>query len=190
MWGKRSVVGSVFWNPIPENQENMQGVSEEAEQKLIQEEYKVWKKNTPFLYDLVMTHARDWPSLTVQWLPEVVRPSDRDVSIHKMLLGTHTSGSEPNYLLVTEVTLPLPDAEVDARHYDDERGEVGGFGGTLNKIDIKVSITHEGEVNRARYMPQNPCIVATKSPSSTVFVFDYSKHPSFPTDGICKPQHR
>lgn len=36
---------------------------------LIDEEYKIWKKNTPFLYDLVMTHAMDWPSLTIEWLP-------------------------------------------------------------------------------------------------------------------------
>lgn len=33
-------------------------------------------------------------------------------------------------------------------------------------------------------------IIATKSPSSTVFVFDYSKHGSNPTDNICRPQHR
>lgn len=33
------------------------------------EEYKIWKKNTPFLYELVVTHALEWPSLTVQWLP-------------------------------------------------------------------------------------------------------------------------
>ena len=31
----------------------------------------------------------------------------------------------------------------------------GGFGGTMNKVDIKIKITHEGEVNRARVMPQN-----------------------------------
>jgi hypothetical protein len=30
---------------------------------------QIWKKNTPFLYDLVVTHALEWPSLTVQWLP-------------------------------------------------------------------------------------------------------------------------
>ena len=42
-----------------------------AEEKIINEEYKVWKKNTPFLYDMVMTHALEWPSLTVQWLPDV-----------------------------------------------------------------------------------------------------------------------
>lgn len=35
-------------------------------------------------------------------------------------------------------------------------------------------------MNRARYMPQNPCIIATKTPSSDVLVFDYTKHPSKP----------
>ena len=42
-----------------------------VEERIINEEYKIWKKNTPFLYDLVMTHALEWPSLTVQWLPDV-----------------------------------------------------------------------------------------------------------------------
>ena len=42
-----------------------------AEERIINEEYKVWKKNTPFLYDMCMTHALEWPSLTVQWLPDV-----------------------------------------------------------------------------------------------------------------------
>ena len=42
-------------------------------ERLLNEEYKIWKKNTPFLYDMVMTHALEWPSLTVQWLPDVQR---------------------------------------------------------------------------------------------------------------------
>lgn len=33
-------------------------------------------------------------------------------------------------------------------------------------------------------------MIATKSPTSTVFIFDYSKHSSFPTDTVCRPQHR
>jgi histone-binding protein RBBP4 len=40
-----------------------------VEERLVNEEYKIWKKNTPFLYELVVTHALEWPSLTVQWLP-------------------------------------------------------------------------------------------------------------------------
>ena len=41
------------------------------EEKTINEEYKIWKKNAPFLYNLVITHALEWPSLTTQWLPHV-----------------------------------------------------------------------------------------------------------------------
>uniref|UniRef100_A0A8I5T8K9 Histone-binding protein RBBP4-like N-terminal domain-containing protein n=1 Tax=Pongo abelii TaxID=9601 RepID=A0A8I5T8K9_PONAB len=49
-----------------------------VEERLIDEEYKKWKKNTPFLYDLVLTHALEWPSLTAQWLPDVTRPEGKD----------------------------------------------------------------------------------------------------------------
>lgn len=64
-----------------------------AVEKAINEEYKIWKKNSPFLYEcvsvcvcssgpspervqlhsLVITHALDWPTLTVEWLPDIER---------------------------------------------------------------------------------------------------------------------
>ena len=43
------------------------------EERQINDDYKIWKKNSAFLYDLIMTHALEWPSLTVQWLPYVPR---------------------------------------------------------------------------------------------------------------------
>jgi histone-binding protein RBBP4 len=78
---------------------------ETEEEKQINEEYKIWKKNSPFLYDIAMTHALEWPSLTVQWFPDVKTIDDRKVSVHKMVLGTHTSGPEQNYLMVAEVSV-------------------------------------------------------------------------------------
>lgn len=63
---------------------------EAVEERIVNEEYKIWKKNTPFLYDLVMTHALEWPSLTAQWLPDITRPEGKDYSVHRLLLGTHT----------------------------------------------------------------------------------------------------
>lgn len=42
-------------------------------EKTINEEYKIWKKNAPYLYDLVVTHALEWPTLTCQWFPDVER---------------------------------------------------------------------------------------------------------------------
>ena len=58
---------------------------DEQDERMIAEEYKIWKKNTPFLYDLVVTHALEWPSLTVQWLPKRVEPSGKDYSVQKLI---------------------------------------------------------------------------------------------------------
>ena len=115
-----------------------------------------------------------------------------------MILGTHTSGEEQDYLMIANVRLPSEDAEIDARKYNDAKGgascrlaaklvlsraiaanfiglvqlavfaEVGGFGGTPAKVDIAIRIPHEGEVNRARYCPQQPFLIATKSPCKEV----------------------
>jgi histone-binding protein RBBP4 len=38
--------------------------------KLINEEYKIWKKNSVFLYDMFYGRALEWPTLTTQWLPD------------------------------------------------------------------------------------------------------------------------
>lgn len=58
------------------------------------------------------------------------------------------------------------------------------------KVEISQRINHTGEVNRARYMPQNTSIVATKTVSSDVFVFDYSRHPKEPKNNDCTPNLR
>ncbi|KAK6121036.1 hypothetical protein DH2020_045226 [Rehmannia glutinosa] len=142
---------------MEKDEDEMRG---EIEERLVNEEYKIWKKNTPFLYDLVITHALEWPSLTVEWLPDREEPPGKDYSVQKMILGTHTSEDERNYLM-------------------------------LAQVQIIQQINHDGEVNRARYMPQNPFIIATKTVSAEVYVFDYSKHPSKPPlDGDCNPDLR
>ncbi|CAG7892297.1 histone-binding protein MSI1-like [Brassica rapa] len=156
---------------------------EEIKERLINEEYKTWKRNTPFLYDLVISHLLEWPSLTVEWLPDREEPSGKNYSVQKMILGTHTHVNEANYLMLAQVQLPLADAE-----YNDERAK---FGSATGKVQVIKKINHEGEMNRARYMPQNPFMIATKTVRGEVYVFDYSKHPSKPAlDGACNPDLR
>ena len=82
--------------------------------------------------------------------------------------------------MIASVHLPNDDAPFDASQYDQDRSEFGGFGSVSGKINIDIRINHEGEVNRARYMPQNPYIIGTKTPGSDVLIFDISKHPSKP----------
>jgi histone-binding protein RBBP4 len=129
------------------------------EERLIDAEYKIWKKNTPYLYDFVLTHSLEWPSLTCQWLPNKRTLSKAAVE-HQLLLGTHTTG-EQNYLMIATCVLPSDNEAVltensnkesaAAIRYDEEKKEVGGYGlaGTgVGKIEIKMKIKHEGEVNR------------------------------------------
>lgn len=47
-----------------------EGDAERMQEKIINEEYKTWKKNAPFLYDMMLSTALEWPTLTTQWLPD------------------------------------------------------------------------------------------------------------------------
>lgn len=52
------------------------------------EEYKIWKKNSPFFYDTLYSHALTWPSLTVEWMPNRDVPYGSDFTVQKMIIGT------------------------------------------------------------------------------------------------------
>lgn len=66
--------------------------------------------------------------------------------------------------------------------------ELGGYTKSAARIRVTQTINHAGEVNRARYMPQNPDLIATKTVRGEVYVFDRSKHESnAPKNGGCKP---
>lgn len=54
-------------------------------------------------------------------------------------------------------------------------------------MHIEQKIDHPGEVNKARYQPQNPNIIATMCVDGRVLIFDRTKHSSFPK-GIVSPQ--
>lgn len=121
------------------------------------------------------------------------RIPDKPYSTHRLLIGTHTSTEAQNYLQIAHVQLPNP-SQPDAEDYDDDRGEIGGFGGNSSKkasMEVKFNIVqkidHKGEVNKARYQPQNPNIIATMCTDGRVMIWDRSKHPSLPT-GTVNPQ--
>lgn len=47
-------------------------------------------------------------------------PEGKEYSIHRLILGTHTS-DEQNHLLIASVQLPNEDAQFDSSHYDGEK---------------------------------------------------------------------
>ncbi|KAF2403014.1 WD40 repeat-like protein [Trichodelitschia bisporula] len=159
-----------------------------VDQKIINEEYKIWKKNTPFLYDMIYARALAWPTLTAQWFPDKRELPNLDCAEHRILFGTNTSGQEPNFLHIARVEIPNVN-NAGPKDFNDTSGELGGYGGARKPFtfDITQSIAHAGEVNKARYMPQNPDIIASMSPDARVLVFDRTKHPLQPKDNTPRP---
>lgn len=134
----------------------------------------MWKKNSPFLYDLVITHALEWPSLTCQWFPEVEESPDKNYKTQRLLLGTHTNDDEPNYVQIASVKFPTLKEEDTPVEDTSDNSETF--------VKIVQRIPHDGEVNRARYHNENTNIIATKSRSGEVYVFDRTTFDPQPRD--------
>lgn len=104
---------------MTEPQQRAMSPATDVETELIEQKYKLWKKNTPFLYDLVVTRALDWPSLTCQWFPDVENRPDKNYKTQRLLLGTHTNDEEPNYIMIASVQLPKDNQDIDLRKYEE-----------------------------------------------------------------------
>jgi histone-binding protein RBBP4 len=142
---------------------------------------------------MILSTALEWPTLTVQWLPDVKEPKDANYRVHRLLFGTHTAPGKPNYLQIAEVQIPK-NVEPNPHDYDEERGEIGGYGSKSSsgevaaiKFNIVQRIDHPSEVNKARYQPKNPDIIATLAVDGKVLIFDRTKHSLQPT-GNPSPQ--
>lgn len=129
----------------------------------IKDEYDLWRKNCRYMYEFVSETALTWPSLTVQWLPEHQIGNVIDA---KLLLGTHTSGEDTNYLKLASTQLP---------NFQSKNIEGGAAPKVSSKIKITKKVENSSEINRARYMPQDPTIVATINGGGEIDFSDISK---------------
>ncbi|CAF0769932.1 unnamed protein product [Didymodactylos carnosus] len=152
-----------------------------------------WRKNCPYLYKLLFYELFDYPSATIQWLPyEQPKLDGSNSTIYRLLTGTHAA--EKNELALLNVDIPnmkYDPSKQPTKYFDEDSGDYGGFGVFPISGDIQpyVRICHYGDVNKARYMPQNSFLIATCSSENLVLLFDYGKQPTKPNvDGICRPQ--
>ena len=70
-------------------------------------------RSSSAVYDIVVTHALEWPSLTADWLPNPLVDEEQHTIVHNLVLGTHSGEGAENALLLANVTLPLPSAGWD-----------------------------------------------------------------------------
>jgi histone-binding protein RBBP4 len=137
------------------------------EQKIINEEYKIWKKNVPFLYDLLFSHALQWPSLSVQWFPDAKRNEDAGTTAQRLLLSTHTSGNDDECILIGRIEFP---DELDESLSEEAVGDM--------RFRITQRIPVLEEINKVRYNPAACNVLAARSDLPDIHVYDYTRHQS------------
>ena len=80
-------------------------LQDETIDQIINKEYRIWKYNSHYLYDTLMSKAMEWPSLTVCLIPGTEIDSDGMIN-KRIILGTHTTSNEQNHLLICKLKLP------------------------------------------------------------------------------------
>lgn len=59
-----------------------------------------------------------------------------------------------------------------------------------DRVLVETQINHQGEVNKARYMPQMPKIIATKTVSGEIHLFNSQKQSALSATEEVKPDLR
>lgn len=163
-----------------------------------QENYRIWKKNTPFLYDYISTYTLLWPSMTVQFFPDLenpgIKPMDplhhdnesnrpqHDILYQRLLLGSFTSGQAVDKISI----LQLPYYEdlnkhlnVDKLNYNNDKLEFELTTVSKRKVSTLQKINHQGDVNKLLYMPQNPDVIASGNNYGELVIYDRTKHSTY-----------
>lgn len=106
----------------------------------INETYKIWKKHSPFLYNLLQTYQLYTCSQTVDWFSH--HYLENDWNMYSLLIGTNSLTK--NGLIVLTVALPTDDALTDYTSYRDEAPELevatNGFIGTMGVQQMNTKI--------------------------------------------------
>lgn len=120
---------------------------------IINQEYKVWKKDSAHQYDFLIQHSLDWPSYTFQWLPET--DASEDYANHYAIISSNAAEADQCQLQKIRVQMPNEGKGKPLTYPGEKYMEL-----KEHKISIVEKIQHSGEINRARYCPANPKITA------------------------------
>ncbi|CAI4059067.1 hypothetical protein N7582_001277 [Saccharomyces uvarum] len=146
----------------------------------LQERYSHWKKNTKLLYDYLNTNSTKWPSLTCQFFPDL----DTTLDEHRILLSSFTSSQKPEdeTIYISKISTlghikwsSLNNFDMDEMEFKPENTTRLPPSHLVNDISI---FFPNGDCNRARYLPQNPDIIAGASSDGAIYIFDRTKHGS------------
>lgn len=163
----------------------------------IQDKYRTWKKNSPFLYDYISTYSVLWPSLNVQFFPDLEKPGlsndvdttvrtkkENDILQQRLLLGTFTSGQAVDNISIVQLSYYEnlnKNLNIDKLNYNPDKSEFELTTVSKNKLTVLQKINHFGDVNKLVYMPQNPDVLASGNNVGDLVIYNRTKHSSYKT---------
>lgn len=141
--------------------------------------YSNWKKNTKLLYSYLNTNTNKWPSLTCQFFPDV----DEGTDTHRLLLSMFTSPyfKEQECVYISKISALSHLSLSSLNNFDiDEMEFKPDTHLKLPKKNLQLDLFIEfprdgGDCNKARYMPQNPDLIACGSSNGSIYLFDRTK---------------
>lgn len=143
--------------------------------------YRTWKKNAPYLYDYCSTVGLVWPSLTIEFLPDVRTLPEG--TYQRLLYGTFTNHAAQDQMILGQAFLPTANPTADNIVYNPDKQEYEMKLSQSSAFKTIHHINHFGDVNRARYMPQNPDVIASANHLGQISIFERTKLPMRQAEG-------
>lgn len=146
----------------PQKEEAQDPGFDEAE-----EAFLTWKKNAPMLYDTLISHLLEWPSLSCQFFAKIEENKAKGVTRQALALGTATFNQAQNYLSIYTMNIPMT-----LDNHGGGRGHEAQGKPHLKCFQSERRIPHPGDINKLRICPSNQRIIATKSEDTHVYLWD------------------
>lgn len=125
-------------------------------------QYRIWRKNAPYLYNIVYSQQLSSPSLTAQWLPENLSFPNDGYNTCKVIYGSNLESN--NQIIVARVKIPL---QTNGANQANQTNKSQCIGLVEEMRDEKVctlaTIPHNGPICRARCNPYKNNQIASKS---------------------------
>lgn len=63
-----------------------------------------------------MTYSLDYPSITIDWLPNIDTEEKLDYTVQRCLIGTQATGNNDNMIMIVKLRIPLMN-EIKNKNY-------------------------------------------------------------------------
>lgn len=143
----------------------------QRKEKLNNEEFKIWKKTVPLLYDTIQTHALPAPSFSVQWLPAYEFSDNKNFIAVKALVGSENALKLVLFnlpsTLASDFQTVLPNSQGVPVPQFTESDVTGGF-------KVIQTWKHNGDVNKIKLSPDGTKVL-TFDKEGVVHLYELSK---------------